>query len=153
MIDKVGETDWVEIRTIGVEDVGPLRRTVLHPNKQISDLVTDTDRDALSCHFGAFRGAGLIGVCSVTPEAFHIDDRQYPWRLRGMCVLEADRGSGIGKRLLLAAIGHVDQSPEAGLWCNGRMDALKFYNSMGFHRTGATTLGPDGVERVKLYRP
>jgi len=153
MIDKLVEIDSVEIRAIGVEGAASLRRAVLYPNKQACDLIADADRDDLARHFGAFRGSNLIGVCSVTPDTIHLDDRVYHWRLRGMAVLQADRGLGVGKLLLLAGIRYVDQAPEVGLWCNGRTDALNFYRNLGFHNTGATWMGPDRVERVKLCRP
>ena len=72
-----------------------------------------------------------------------IDDT--PWaphepavRLRGMAVDDAMQRRGLGRRVLEFAMGRaaMTYAPLTTLWCNARLIAVPFYESMGFEIHG-----------------
>lgn len=108
---------------------------MLRPHLEIEDvrLAYENDDDG---YFGAFRGEEMVGVAIVQPEARKGSTAEAPWRLRGMAVLPEHRHLGVGRRLVEAALDHVQTRGGDEVWCHGRVPALGFYCELGFHTEG-----------------
>jgi GNAT superfamily N-acetyltransferase len=112
----------------------PLRHAVLRPHLPIESLVYPGDDAPDARHVGAFIGPELVGIASVSPEAFEADS--LAWRLRGMATHERVRGQGAGRALVEACIAHVLAHGGRLVWCHGRTGAWSFYRAMGFEKHG-----------------
>jgi predicted GNAT family N-acyltransferase len=124
----------IEIRTIPAAETLRLRHSVLRPYMPMESLVYPGDAAPESQHFGAFLDQELIGIASVSCEAFEGEVRA--WRLRGMATAEHVRRLGAGRALIEACVKHVVAHQGRILWCNGRTSAWGFYRAMGFQKCG-----------------
>jgi ribosomal protein S18 acetylase RimI-like enzyme len=58
------------------------------------------------------------------------------WRLRGVAVLEAARGKGVGSAMMEHLLAHARARGGKLAWCNARINAVGFYEQLGFVREG-----------------
>ena len=81
----------------------PLQLAVLRPN---GPLPGDQPPPADALHVAALRDGVVIGAATVLPERWPGPGmvREPAWRLRGMVVAEAERGTGIGRAVLDQAV-------------------------------------------------
>ncbi len=119
-------TRLIAIRVVGAAATRPLRQRILRPHQRAEELVYDGDDEGL--HLAAFDGDTLVGVASFLTPAAGV------WRLRGMAVVPACRGLGVGRALLEHA--RVGLAAARGIWCNARSSARGFYERMGFAVSG-----------------
>ena len=126
--------DRVEIRTVPLGDVLPLRQRVLRPHQRVDDVDFDGDRRPGALHLGAFDGRRLIGCASILPDplAGRTDADVGAWRVRGMAVERAFRYAGVGGLLLERCVEHVRDRGASLVWCNARVRASPFYERHGF---------------------
>ena len=140
--------------------VRPLRAAVLRPGLPLAESVYPDDERAT--HLAAIDDAGAVVGC-VTVFA-----RQWPtelapglpelpaphpgvaWQLRGMATEESVRGTGLGGRLLVAALEAARDGGADWLWCNARTHALGFYARYGFAVGEAEY--PSGPHHVPHHR-
>ena len=98
--------------------------------------------------FGAWLGAHLVGCVGLAQR----DKRKLRHKavLWGMFVRPDSRGSGIGKRLLDAALGHADSCCEEVLLTvvEGNHAACRLYISAGFEQYGCE---PDAIKLGDNY--
>ena len=125
----------LEIRLISASATRPLRAAILRPEQPEHELVYPGDDDAASLHVGAFDSAGnLRGVATLLPQS---PDDDAPadagdWRLRGMAVVPEARRGGVGAALLAACEAHAIAHGGQRIWFNARVDALAFYQALGY---------------------
>jgi predicted GNAT family N-acyltransferase len=93
-------------------------------------------------HLAAFDAEVVVGTATVFPEPH---DGRPAWRLRGMAVAEARRGSGVGSLVLTEVLRQVREHGGALLWCNARTVALPFYTGHGFTIVGDEFFTAHGV--------
>lgn len=124
------------IRSISVSEARLIRQEVLRPGRPESEVVYPADDSELAIHLGAFDGANLIGVATFLPEECPDHNGVNARRLRGMAVVEAVRGHGIGSHLLTHGISRLRHARVDLLWCNGRVPARSFYQRHGFSAVG-----------------
>ena len=104
-------------------------------------------------HLGAYDGEELLSACLIFPEPCPWLPGEHAWRLRGMATDEASRGTGIGARVLRAALDHVRASGGRLVWCNAREGAVRFYEREGFAATGVGRFDPElGLGLVEYAR-
>lgn len=125
-------------------DTRPLRHAILRPNQPIDACVYPGDDAPDSFHLGIRGEAGhgasdLIAVASFYREPIPDGpsaERQL--RIRGMAVLPAHRGKGLGRSLVDAGLDiAIRQSPPPSLvWCNARTTAAGYYAKLGFTPRG-----------------
>ena len=124
----------------------PLRHAILRPNQPLDACVYPGDDDPASFHLGirdpAPESTGdhtLIAVASFYREPLPGDAGGNPQlRIRGMAVLPAQRGKGLGRALVEAGLEIArTQSPAPTLcWCNARTTAAGYYEKLGFTPRG-----------------
>ncbi len=126
----IGEPSDVTVEQVRPEITYALRQQILRPGRGWEELALPGDREHSTGHFAAYVNHEVVGVATVIeePEA----DGPGLWRLRGMAVSPAHRGSGVGRALLLRVRDFVTRSGGGLLWCNARVTAEGFYRALGF---------------------
>lgn len=144
----------IEIRPITAADTHALRQQILRPNQTLADMDYPGDGSAETLHLGAFDGHTLVGIASLYQEAMPRDPKSGDWRLRGMAVDPAIQGSGVGRKLLEAAITYVRAHGGERFWCNARTPAAGFYKRFGLVECGEIfdliAIGPHVVMAAEL---
>ena len=147
----------IEVRPIDAAATRPLRQRILRPGQAPDELVYPGDDAPDSLHVGAFAGAELLGVASIyqqSPEGRPV--RPTDWRLRGMAVVPEARRRGVGAALLAACERHARAHGAHRVWFNARIDAMPFYEALGYEGIGeAYELPGIGVHRFaeRIFGP
>lgn len=124
----------IEIRAVQADAVRPLRKTLLRPNQDVSELVYGGDTEPDTLHAAAFDGEEIVGIASVSRQP---DPTGKPaFRLRGMGTARRVRGLGVGRDLLEQCYAHCAEKGAKRVWCNARLSAVGFYTRMGFKVVG-----------------
>src|SRR4051812_42717504 len=125
----IGTLD-VELRPAGLEEILDLRHDVLRHGLPRDAAVFEGDADPAARHYGAFVGGRV--VCCVT---LHVSrwEGETAWQLRGMATAADVRGQGIGRALMAFLEADVRAASAVRLlWCNARVPAAGFYQSLGW---------------------
>jgi GNAT superfamily N-acetyltransferase len=141
------------IRRAGAEEVRPLRNLVLRG--VTPGNAAPYDLDTSTVHVGAFDDGQCVGTVSIFPKPYDGEPAvQDAWMLRGMAVAREFRGTGIGGRLLDAAIAIVRAADAPLLWADGRSSALGFYTDAGWDVVGEEFMHTEsGVLHQKILLP
>lgn len=126
------------IREITAAETIAVRWPILRPDFPRETAVFPGDDAPETRHFGAFAADGaLVGVASIylapLPER---PEEAEAWQLRGMATLNAVRGAGHGRDLVIACEQAVAAAHGAFLWCNARIGAAPFYAKQGWEILG-----------------
>ena len=140
------------LRPITAAETRPLRQAVLRPGQPPETTVYPGDEAPGTWHVGAYAGGDLLGIASIYTEAPSGDPDPCAYRLRGMAVLPHVRGQGYGRALVQACVRHVLAHGGNRLWCNGRVSALGFYQSLGFQPVGEVFELPFSGPHFRLVR-
>ena len=115
----------------------PLRQRVLRAGQPPGAARMAIDDDPVTATFAAVDAAGtVVGSAVVSPEPCGWQPGRPAWRLRGMATAPGHRGSGIGGRVLRAALDHARAHGAEVVWCNARTPARRFYERAGFVAVG-----------------
>lgn len=133
----------VEVEQARLEEVIDLRHTVLRSNQPRSSCYYTEDSYTHTIHFAAHLKDEIIGCASVYKEKHPDFSLKQSWRLRGMAVLETFQGQTIGTHMLETCINHAINMKGDVIWCNARIDAVKFYKQSGFKIIGDEFELPD----------
>ncbi|MCF6288959.1 MAG: GNAT family N-acetyltransferase [Proteobacteria bacterium] len=137
-----------------LEEVIELRHIVVRPNQARSSCYYPEDTYKNTIHFvaktgnelgkiGTETGNEIIGSASIYKEKHPDFSLKQSWRVRGMVVLPEFQGQGIGAQLLETCINHAIKMKGDVIWCNARIDAVKFYKQSGFKIIGDEFELPD----------
>lgn len=142
------------VQPITAAEVRQLRHAVLRPFEAPEQIRYHGDEDPDTLHAGAFLGARLAGIATVCREPMPAGREPAAWRLRGMATLPEARGLGLGRQLLEACFAHIRAHGGTLLWCNARVNALGFYEHLGFIAEGEefeiVPIGPHYVMTRRL---
>ncbi|NNF57149.1 MAG: GNAT family N-acetyltransferase [Rhodothermaceae bacterium] len=147
------------IRPITAAETRPLRAAILRPGQPPAKLVYPGDDHPDGFHAGAFKNDHLVGIATIypepSPEAYRAEmPAGLAFRLRGMATTPEVRGEGFGRGLLEACFAHVQANGSDLLWCNARIGALAFYQTLGLQTIGPEFdipgIGPHYVMWVQL---
>jgi len=119
------------VRVADLTEVRPLQLAVLRPH---GPLPGDRPPPAGALHVAALRDGVVIGAATVMPERWPGPGSlpEPGWRLRGMVVAESDRGTGIGRHVLDAAVALASAQGAGSMWAEARSSALGFYQAAGW---------------------
>jgi predicted GNAT family N-acyltransferase len=147
----------IVVKPIPSKDTWPIRQQILRPFLPVSEMAYPQDETPGARHFGAFKNDALVGIASVGREPSPGEADPNAWRLRGMATLPEVRGEGYGKALVLACIDYLHEKGATLFWCNARLNAEKFYLSLGFDSYGERfelpQIGPHVRMRLPLSTP
>lgn len=74
------------------------------------------------------------------------------YQLRGMAVMDACQGSGVGRSLLRGIDAWNGNSPNMQLWCNAREEAIDFYRKYGWEGIGEIFPIPNVGPHLRMVR-
>ncbi|MCW5590243.1 MAG: GNAT family N-acetyltransferase [Legionellales bacterium] len=110
-----------------------LRQAILRPHQTLDELVYPGDMAEMTKHFGLFQQNELLGIISIYQEAIaHANADTQAWRIRGMAVVPALQGRGLGTALARHALDYCQSQGASVVWCHARTSAHKFYLRLGF---------------------
>ncbi|MDP5291875.1 GNAT family N-acetyltransferase [Oceanimonas sp. CHS3-5] len=113
----------MQVETLTVEEVLPVRHEVLWPNESMAFCRVAND-DAGE-HFGVRKNGEVVCVASV----FFKGDRA---RLRKFATRTACQGQGVGSTVLEFLIAHLRAQGVKLFWFDARASAIAFYEQFGF---------------------
>ena len=97
-------------------------------------------------HLGAIADDGLVvGIATFFAEHTDLRPGRRAARLRGMATDPDVRGGGAGRLLLDAAIERLRREGVEVLWAHGRIEAIGFYERLGFEIVGEFFDGAHGI--------
>ncbi len=126
----------VTVEQARLEEVIDLRHTILRPNQPRSSCYYPEDSFKNTTHFAARLDAKIVGSASVYKEKHPDFSLKQSWRIRGMAVLPEYQRQAIGTHLVETCINHAIKMKGDVIWCNARIDAVKFYKQSGFKIIG-----------------
>jgi GNAT superfamily N-acetyltransferase len=121
-------SDDVTVRLATVDEILPVRKSVLRPNEPVEP--SDYDSAPGVQHVGAFVGREPVGCATVFVSPY--DDEPGAWQLRGMAVAQGHRSAGIGGVVLQEVVRLAKEESVPLVWANARVPALRFYGRHGF---------------------
>lgn len=143
----------VQIRLGAPDEVVDVRHAVLRQGLPRDTAIFSGDRAPGARHWVADRNGIVIGVVSVIPsEVPEGADAPSPaprLQLRGMAVLAAYRGSGLGAELLKATHTEVAEP----MWCNARAAVVPFYARYGWRPFGPVFEIPNVGPHQRMWWP
>ena len=126
----------MEVKRISANDTYQIRQMMLRQGKPITSCHFDSDEDEQTFHLGAFTDGKLVSVASFffkNNNSFEIENQ---YQLRGMATLENFQRKGLSRELLNVAFPVIKQNFCDLLWCNARIEARPFYETVGFKAVG-----------------
>lgn len=124
------------IKRVSVNDILPLRKSVLRDGTPSSNPRYPEDDNDDSVHLAAFIDGVVIATSTWLPRPWPHEANHPATQLRGMAVAKSHQGSGIGGRLLRAGIDRAVESGSRIVWARARDTALYFYERHGFQVVG-----------------
>ncbi|MBL4810044.1 MAG: GNAT family N-acetyltransferase [Phycisphaerales bacterium] len=119
---------------ITAEQTREVRRAVLRPHQDASELVYPGDDDRESFHLGVVMkeedGETIVAILSMYHAAR--EGEASGWRIRGMASVAKVRSMGYGRELVEMARERAWGIDRAEIWCNARESAFGFYEKLGF---------------------
>lgn len=132
---KQAVTDII-IEQTGLESIIDIRHAILRAGQQRNSCYYLEDSYKHTIHFSAKSDGQIIACASVYKETHPDFSLRQSWRIRGMAVLELFQNQNIGSELLCACVNHAISHKGEVIWCNARIDAVKFYKKGGFKIIG-----------------
>lgn len=121
----------VRARRATLPEIFQLRWDVLRPGRPIEAAQFPGDEAPETIHVGAFTSDGRnVGCATATRTTWQ--DRP-AWQLRGMGVAPDWQRKGVGQLVLAEIERLVRQASDVRqMWCNGREEAVAFYEKQGW---------------------
>lgn len=124
----------IKIKNISTQDTYEIRLIVLRKNIDLPyKFEGDDDKDTF--HLGAFYQNELVGTATFMKNTIDSEVKEQ-YQLRGMATLPKVRGKGAGKLLIEEAKRIIKEKGISFLWCNARIEAVGFYESLNFKIIG-----------------
>ncbi|HZN65714.1 MAG TPA: GNAT family N-acetyltransferase [Tepidisphaeraceae bacterium] len=145
----------IVVRAASPEEIIDLRHAVLRQGLPRQEAIFDGDELPTTRHSGAFTGGNgtAVGCATMLLNAW---EGEPAWQLRGMATAPVIRGKGLGRLMLQhLEFGILDALPPAAprlLWCNARVPAVGFYESLGWRVVSERFEIPTAGPHVKMVR-
>jgi GNAT superfamily N-acetyltransferase len=142
----------ITVRQATLDEIFQVRWDVLRPARPRAAAQFPGDDDSRTIHCGAFEDATGLNIACATLT--RVDWQGEPaWQLRGMGVIQAYQGRGVGK-LVLEVLEELAgaASPIRLFWCNAREEAVDFYKKRGWSIASARFHIEDVGPHYKMTR-
>lgn len=126
----------IVVQHVSLEAVIDVRHHVLRSCQDRSSCYYPEDSYKNTVHFAANAGDTIIACASIYKESHPNFKLKQSWRIRGMAVLPEYQRRKIGSQLLEACVNHAISKKADVVWCNARINTVKFYKHAGFKVLG-----------------
>jgi GNAT superfamily N-acetyltransferase len=126
------------VTRVPAEVTFPLRHQVLGRHAHPAELARPDDDAPDSGHFVIRDGSDeVLATGTVRRQSAPPPLRgDVGWQIRGMAVVEGQRGMGLGTQILSALVEHVARNGGGLMWCRARVLAVSLYERSGFKAHG-----------------
>lgn len=135
-------SDQIEIRTVSVTDILPIRHQVMWPDKPLNFVKVPEDEQGL--HYGLFSENKLVSVISIFTNGKEAQFRKF-------ATLSQEQGKGYGSFLLRYIISELANKSIDRIWCNARVEKIDFYMKFGMKST-PQTFHKSGIDYVIMEK-
>ena len=142
----------MEIKKISSIETYPVRHEVLRKGKPIETCQFKGDDDDNTTHFGLFLENKLVGIISIFKEKNNLFSETNQYQIRGMAVLEAFQGKGLGVELVKEAENHCINLNADLIWFNAREKAVTFYKKLDYTIIGDSFIIPDVGPHFVMFK-
>ena len=142
----------IAIRKISAQETYTVRHPELRKGKPIESCHFDGDDLDTTSHLGLYENDQIKGVISLFDNNNPLFGDQNQTQIRGMAVLENNQGKGFG-RLLVEHSEKILKTQNAPLiWFNARINAVGFYQKMGYKIIGNSFEIPNVGEHYVMWK-
>ena len=154
MIQFLKEKKRYKISTINLEYVREIREEVLYLNFSKSYARYEFDKHLKTIHYGLSRDDEIISILSLIENPCKYFLKKKTIQIRGMATKLAYQRKGFGSILLEEVKRKMYEFMNYEiLWCNSRLESIKFYEKNGFTATGDKfTIRDIGLHKVLYYK-
>lgn len=110
----------------------PLRLAVLKPANEEYEYDYVGDDLSTTYHMALFVEGEMVCVASFFEKSSLQANAVLSVQLRGMATSEDFQGKGLGFQLVKHAIDEAINRGYKTMWCNARLNAISFYEKLGF---------------------
>jgi GNAT superfamily N-acetyltransferase len=125
------------IQEITATDTYSVRHPVLRAGKPLESCHFEGDELASTQHFGCFLDKELVGIISLFEVENPLFTRGKSFQIRGMAVVATHQKKGFGEALVQTAEEFCKKQKARLIWFNARTSAVRFYEKMGYEKSGA----------------
>ena len=125
-----------KIISVGAERVRPLRHTELRQGQDFSTTSYLRDHDEDTFHMACIVNSKVVTCATFYPEKTDKMSAKNSYRLRGMATDSNFRRKGYARELMKRSFEKLKSCGADILWCNARLVAISFYESLGFKIIG-----------------
>ena len=154
MIQSLKKKKKYKISTINLEDVREIREEVLYLNFSKSYARYELDKHLKTIHYGLSSDDKIISILSLIENPCKHFFKKKTIQIRGMATKLAYQRKGFGSILLEEVKRKIYEFMNYEiLWCNSRLESIKFYQKNGFTVTGDKfTIRDIGLHKVLYYK-
>ena len=125
-----------KIISIDAERIRPLRHTELRKGKDFSTTSYLRDHEEETFHMACIVNSKVVTCATFYPEKTDKISAKNSYRLRGMATDLNFRRKGYARDLMMESFQKLKSCGADILWCNARLVAISFYESLGFKIIG-----------------
>ena len=126
----------VNITKVDAEKVRPLRHSELRKGQDFSTTSYLKDYEVDTFHMACIVDEKIVTCATFYPEKLIKIKSDYAYRLRGMATDSNSQRKGYATDLMIESFKELKEKGTDLLWCNARLVAVNFYESLGFKITG-----------------
>ena len=142
----------MKVRQISASDTRLIRSQMLRPGRDISTCIFNDDEREQTLHLGAFKEKKLVSIASFYFNTNQSFDTPNQYQLRGMATLPEFQKQGLSRELLKFGFPLIQRNLCHLVWCNARISATGFYETVGFKPVGDTFDIPDVGPHQLMYK-
>ena len=126
----------VEINKVDAKKVRPLRHSELRKGQDFSTTSYLEDYEVDTFHMACIVDKKIVTCATFYPEKFIKIKSDNTYRLRGMATVSNFQRKGYATDLMRESFKEIKEKESDLLWCNARLVAVNFYESLGFKIIG-----------------
>ena len=123
-----------------------IRRAVFIEEQSIPEAEEWDDADAIATHFLASDATGPAGTARLIPAGDRV-------KIGRVAVLPQWRGTGLGRRIMQAALDHAEAAGFRIATLEAQLHAIAFYERLGFVAEGPVFDDGSGILHRTMTRP
>jgi len=126
----------IEIKQVDADMIRPLRHAELRKGQDFSTTSYLRDNEESTFHMASILDSKIVTCATFYPQKSKKLNAIKPYRLRGMATDSNFQRKGYAQQLMRVAFLELKLKGADFLWCNARLVALDFYQSIGFNIKG-----------------